>query len=234
MSREKDISMPVCESEETLRVVENALFNLWSVVNDLSRIRPPRDRYRVSIFGSARANRGTPVYEDVFRLASRLAALGCDIVTGGGPGLMQAANEGAHHGDATDRSQSLGVRIDLPFEKGANPFVETLYEHRTFFTRLHQFVRLSNAFVVVRGGIGTTLEALIVWQLLQVRQLNDVPLVLVGSMWKDLAEWARKHMTLGPLELASVQDVGIPVCVEHVDEAFDVIEAHHGALREGA
>ena len=77
--------------------------------------------------------------------------------------------------------RSIGVRIKLPFEQGANPFVEQLYTHETFYTRLHQFVRLSSAFIVVGGGIGTTLETLMVWQLLQVRQVTDVPLMLTGG-----------------------------------------------------
>ena len=159
---------PRCENEETLQQVEHALMNLWGVANDLSRIQPPRDRYRVTIFGSARTKPEDPAYAKVVRLARRLTELGCDIVTGGGPGLMAAANEGHHLGDPHDEGESLGVRIALPFEQGANPFVETVYTHRTFFTRLHQIMRLSNAFVVVEGGIGTTLETLLVWQLIQV------------------------------------------------------------------
>ncbi|MEI4926893.1 LOG family protein, partial [Klebsiella pneumoniae] len=92
-----------------------------------------------------------------------------DIVTGGGPGLMQAANEGAAQVRAPERNRSVGIRVDLPFEQEANPFVEQAYEHGTFFTRLHHFVLVSDAFVVVPGGIGTVLEMMMVWQLLQVR-----------------------------------------------------------------
>lgn len=221
-----DTQQPRCENEETLALVEHALLNLWGVANDLARIRPPRDRYRVTIFGSARVVRGQPLYEEVVNLARRLSAAGCDIVSGGGPGLMQAANEGEQAGDPRGETQSLGVRIDLPFEQGVNPFVETVYTHRTFFSRLHQFIRLSNSFVVFRGGIGTTLETLMVWQLLQVRHLHGVPLVLVGSMWEDLVEWARSHMVGDGLPTASKEDVGIPTCVANVEEAAEVIEAH--------
>jgi uncharacterized protein (TIGR00730 family) len=223
---------PVCEDPAILEIVDQALLSLWSVVSQLSHIHPPGDRYRVAIFGSARLGPGQPLYDEVRSLAERLSRAGCDLVTGGGPGLMQAANEGAQAGDPEDERDSVGIRIDLPFEQGANPFVEKLYTHRTFFSRLHQFVRLSNAYVVVPGGIGTTLEMLMVWQLLQVRHLRDVPLVLVGRMWRGLVEWATTHMTRGGVPLASVEDVRLPTCVDGVAEAAEVVEAHRGRWLE--
>src|SRR5438067_1734816 len=98
----------VPESEETFQVVEKALFNLWSVVNELSRIKPPPaySRFRVTIFGSARIKPGTKLYEDVKHLAEGLSQMGCDVVTGGGPGLMQAANEGEELGDPMHKTTS--------------------------------------------------------------------------------------------------------------------------------
>src|SRR5262245_40831046 len=144
-------------------LLESALAKLWDAVNDVERIRPRQPHYRVTIFGSARIQAGDPTYLRVRELAQKLAQRGCGIVTGGGPGLMQAANEGEQLGDPANERASIGVRIELPFEQGVNPFVEQAYNHRTFFTRLHQFARLSNAFVVVDGGIGTMLEALMIW-----------------------------------------------------------------------
>lgn len=214
-------------SPESSDVVEKALGNLWGVVNELARLKPARPReYRVSIFGSARAKPGTPAYLKVKELARRLAAGGCTIVTGGGPGLMQAANEGEREGDPGNLRCTVGIRVDLPFEQGANPFVEDAYTHRTFFSRLHQFARLSNAFVVVDGGIGTTLETLMVWQLLQVKHLHDVPLVLVGPMWRKLVAWARASMISAEAPLASAPDMDLPTCVDTIDEAAALIEAH--------
>ena len=102
---------------------------------------------------------------------------------------MQAANEGA--ASASNRGQSMGIRVDLPFEQEVNPFVEQAFDHKTFFSRLQHFVIASDAFVVVPGGIGTVLEMLMIWQLLQVRHVNDVPLILVGKMWSGLVEWAK-------------------------------------------
>ena len=100
---------------------------------------------------------------------------------------------------------SVGIRVDLPFEQEANPFVEQVFEHQTFFTRLHHFVLASDAFVVVPGGIGTVLEMLMIWQLLQVRHITEVPLVLVGKMWAGLVDWARMNMLDPRLPLCRVE-----------------------------
>jgi predicted Rossmann-fold nucleotide-binding protein len=138
---------------------------------------------------------------------------------------MQAANEGA--ASAPERATSIGIRVDLPFEQEVNSFVGQAFEHRTFFTRLHQFVLTSDAFMVAPGGIGTVLETLMVWQLLQVQHLNDTPLILVGKMWPGLVEWARKSMLSTDPPLANAEDMDIPQCVANGDEAMAVIRRHH-------
>src|SRR6185369_16143697 len=190
------------------QVLVDTLFGLWATINNLTRLRPSkRERFRVTIFGSARTDPEHWVYQEVKRVAGALAALGCDIVTGGGPGLMQAANEGAGAAGASERVQNMGVRIQLPFEQGVNPYVEQSFEHETFFTRLHHFVLVSDAFVVAPGGIGTVLEATMIWQLLQVRHLDRVPLVFVGPMWRDLVAWASRVMLRPGFELASPADM---------------------------
>lgn len=222
-------------TEETFDVIESSLRDLWTVVDDLSRIRPPRSEYyRVTIFGSSRMRPGDRLYEDTRRLATELAAMGCDIVTGGGPGLMQAANEGEAIGDPDNVTRSFGINIELPHEQLANPFVEKLYMHRTFFTRLHHFVRLSHAFIVMEGGIGTTLEAFMVWQLCQVRHVYDTPFIFLGEMWGELRAWAGHWMTDGrDPQLASPADLDIPTCVPSVDEAVAVIREHKRRLQIG-
>jgi uncharacterized protein (TIGR00730 family) len=198
------------------------------MVNNLTRLRPTRrEHYRVTIFGSARIKPGTIAYEEVKRLGAELAALGCDIVTGGGPGLMQAANEGAQSRLAGERVQSVGIRVDLPFEQEVNPFVQEAFEHQTFFTRLHQFVLMSDAYVVVPGGIGTVLEAMLVWQLLQVRHLHDTPLLFAGQMWGELVDWAKRYMLRPGFELANAEDMAIPRCVTSAEEAIAAIREHH-------
>ena len=169
-------------------------------------------------------HRGDPVYSDVRSLAMRLAGMGVDIITGGGPGLMQAANEGERLGDVADVTRSYGLNVELPHEQEANPYVERLFHHGTFFSRLHHFVRLSSAFIVMPGGIGTALEALMVWQLIQVGHLVDRPLIMVGDMWPELVDWGGKHWIGGTQDLADAADLDIPQCVASVDEAAAIIE----------
>jgi len=208
------------------QILTESVLGLWDVVNNLTRIRPSRrDRYRVTIFGSARCRPGSFAYEETKRVARVLAELGCDIITGGGPGLMQAANEGAEAGGGP--TKSVGIRVDLPFEQDANAFVGMVYEHRTFFTRLHQFVLASDAFVVAPGGIGTVLETMMIWQLLQVHSLVDTPLILVGHMWPTLVDWARASMLVADPPLASPEDMDIPRCVVSGDEAITLLREHH-------
>src|SRR6478609_1448686 len=185
------------DEDAAVAVLENAVKGLWEVVNDLTRLRrTSRQNYRVTIFGSARLQPGTPAYESVKKLAAELTEMGCDIMSGGGPGLMQAANEGAHSVDPKGRGRSIGINIELPFEQQVNPFVTQATEHRTFFSRLHHFMILSDAFVVTPGGIGSLLELSLVWQLLQVRHLYNTPLIVVGKMWAELVEWAHDAMLI--------------------------------------
>jgi uncharacterized protein (TIGR00730 family) len=220
----------LADEEDVKQVLVNAVLGLWDVVNNLTRLRPSRhDRYRVTIFGSARAKAGTFGYDETKRVAAALAEMGCDIITGGGPGLMQAANEGA--ATAPERTQSVGIRVDLPFEQEVNAFVTQAFEHRTFFTRLHQFVLASDAFIVAPGGIGTVLETMMIWQLLQVQHLQDAPLILVGKMWPGLIEWARSSMLTTDPPLANAEDMAIPRCVANADEAIARIREHHQLWR---
>lgn len=216
----------LADEDAVTTLVTGAIQGLWEVVNQLTRLRRTRrENYRVTIFGSARLAPGTPAYDAVKRLAAELTALGCDIVTGGGPGLMRAANEGAATVAPGAGERSVGVRIALPFEQAVNPFVGQVYEHRTFFSRLHHFMIVSDAFVVVPGGIGTLLELSLAWQLLQVRKLYNVPLILVGDMWSGLVDWARAAMLRADAPLAGEPDLSIPRCVRTVEETVAIIRA---------
>jgi uncharacterized protein (TIGR00730 family) len=222
----------LADEPKVLDVVASSVLNLWEVVNNLTRLQPTkRNRYRVTVFGSARVPKDHWVYQAVRDLAAELTRLGCDIVTGGGPGLMQAANEGVHQADPTGKSGSMGIRVDLPFEQESNAFVTEAFEHRTFFTRLHHFVLVSDAFVVVPGGIGTLLETAMIWQLLQVRKLHDTPLILAGKMYTELVDWSRRHMLRDDCPLASKPDMDIPVCVEDGPAILKIIREHHAAWK---
>jgi uncharacterized protein (TIGR00730 family) len=221
--------VPLSDERGALEILTKSIFGLWDTVNTLTRLRPTRrDRYRVTIFGSARVDPNHWVYAAVRDLAAELTRLGCDIVTGGGPGLMQAANEGANRADPDGRlRKSLGIRVELPFEQDVNAFVTDAYEHKTFFTRLHHFALVSDAFVVTPGGIGTVLETLMVWQLLQVRHLHDTPLILAGRFWDGLIEWAAKEMLRPDAPLVSPDDLKIPQVLADGPAIVAAIREHH-------
>src|SRR5437879_393880 len=198
-------------------ILDKAIYQLWDTINDLDQIQPERvEHYRVSIFGSSRIQPGDPIYDEVKKLSFELARMGVDIVTGGGPGLMEAANAGAVEGQVESHARSFGLAIHLPKEESANPFVNKVFRHRTFFSRLHHFVRLSSAFIVFPGGIGTALELFMVWQLLQVKHVTEHPLILVGTMWPGLIEWMREAM-IGR-GLVSPPDLDVVSIVSSADE----------------
>ncbi len=218
------------DEDAAVALLERAVTGLWEVVNELTRFRrTTRQNYRVTIFGSARLKPGTRAYNEVKKLAAELTRMGCDIISGGGPGLMQAANEGAHSIEPKAHKRSVGIRVELPFEQEINPFVGQAYEHRTFFSRLHHFMIVSDAFVVVPGGIGTLLELSLAWQLLQVRKLYNTPLIVVGKMWAELVEWGRRSMLRKGDELASEVDFAIPRCVNTIDETIALIRENRAA-----
>jgi uncharacterized protein (TIGR00730 family) len=218
------------DEDATVALLERSVTGLWEIVNELTRLRrTTRQNYRVTIFGSARLKPGSEVYDAVKQLAAELTRMGCDIVSGGGPGLMAAANEGAHSVDAETGRRSVGIRVHLPFEQEVNPFVGQAYEHKTFFSRLHHFMIISDAFVVVPGGIGSLLEMSLVWQLLQVRKLYQTPFILVGKMWAELVDWGRRSMLRDGNELASEVDFTIPQCVNTVDETIALIRRNREA-----
>jgi predicted Rossmann-fold nucleotide-binding protein len=214
----------LCDEDAAIDVLEKAVTGLWDVVNELTRLRrTSRENYRVTIFGSARLQPGTPAYVSVKELAAGLTGMGCDIISGGGPGLMQAANEGALSVDPGALHRSVGIRVDLPFEQVINPYVGKAYGHGTFFSRLHHFMIASDAFVVVPGGIGSLLELSLAWQLLQVNRLHNTPLIVVGKMWESLIGWGREWMLREGMELASPADFDIPQQAASVEEALALL-----------
>ena len=209
-------------SADPAQILDRAIYHLWETINDLEQIQPDRvDHFRVSIFGSSRIRVGDPIYDEVKKLSYELAHLGVDIVTGGGPGLMEAANAGAVEGQIDSHSRSFGLPIHLPTEESANPFVDRVFKHRTFFSRLHHFVRLSSAFIVMPGGVGTCLELFMIWQLLQVKHIKQHPLILVGNMWGGLIEWM--HETMVARGLVGSGDMDIVRVVSSADEAVPII-----------
>jgi len=142
----------------------------------------------VTIFGSARTKRDDPYYLAATETARLLARAGFAVITGGGPGIMEAANKGAKAGDG----ESIGLNIELPFEQGTNAYVDTAINFRYFFVRKTMFVKYSVGFIVFPGGFGTLDELFEALTLIQTEKIKHFPLVLVGSAyWRGLVSWFR-------------------------------------------
>lgn len=145
----------------------------------------------VSIFGSARIPPASPIYAAATETARLLAQAGFTIITGGGPGLMEAANKGARAGGG----RSVGCTIELPFETGANPFVDLEVRFRYFFIRKIMFVKYAQAFVIFPGGFGTLDELFEALTLIQTGKIHDFPVILYGSdFWQGMLDWARNTL----------------------------------------
>ena len=180
--------------------------------------------YRVCIFGSARIKPESREYQTVVELAHMLASDGIDILTGGGPGLMEAANMGAKRGQEEQRSKSLsfGISIELEFEPVPNSHLDVKRHHHKFSSRLDDFMRLSQAVIVTPGGIGTLLELYFAWQLIQVKHLPPRPVVLLDrTYWEGLIDWM-KTMTL-QRGLISAKDFDNITIVDDPQEAYEII-----------
>lgn len=142
----------------------------------------------ISIFGSARTKPDSPHYQTAVKIAQKLTDAGFGIITGGGPGIMEAANKGA----SLQGGVSVGLNIDLPFEQSHNPYIDDdkNLNHRYFFVRKVMFVKYAQGFVVLPGGFGTLDEAFEVLTLIQTKKITPVPVILVGTaFWSGLKEW---------------------------------------------
>lgn len=190
--------------------------------------------FRVVVFGSARTKQGDIEYEQVFELGKAIGMLGADVVTGGGPGMMEAANAGHVAGAkecGNDDVHSIGIGIELPFEEAMNKHIQIKEEHERFSTRLDSFMRLSNIVVVTPGGIGTLLEFSYTLQLIQVGHICKIPIVLMGEMWGDLVEWIKKDIIAAGY--ADSDDLDVIEYVKDCEEAIAVIRKTHECFENG-
>ena len=147
----------------------------------------------ISIFGSARTKPDSPHYQTAVKIAQRLTDAGFGVITGGGPGIMEAANKGA----SLQGGVSVDLNIDLPFEQSHNPYIDAdkNLNHRYFFVRKVMFVKYAQGFVVLPGGFGTLDEAFEVLTLMQTKKITPVPVILVGtSFWSGLKAWIKEVM----------------------------------------
>ena len=178
----------------------------------------------VSIFGSARLKPDHRYYAEAVRVAEALSNAGFSIITGGGPGIMEAANKGAKAG----RGRSIGLNIKLPHEQAANPYADLVVQFDYFFARKVMFVKYACGFVGLPGGFGTLDEIFEALTLKQTHKIHDFPVVLVGlEYWSDLIAWIQ-----GPMleeEMVSKEDLSLFHVTDSADEVVEIIRRDYRA-----
>ena len=179
----------------------------------------------ISIFGSARTKANTKYYNKTVALSKKLVEAGFGIITGGGPGIMEAANKGAFENNGT----SVGLNIELPMEQDHNPFIDEnkLINHQFFFVRKVLFVKYSNAIIVMPGGFGTLDELFEVLTLIQNEKINPMPVILFGTeFWKDLEVWITKVLQK-QFKTISPHDLDLIRITDDIDEVVKIIVDFH-------
>ena len=185
----------------------------------MSRIGPC-----VSIFGSARVREGHPYYDLAVKISKKIAEAGYGVITGGGPGIMEAGNKGASLAGGT----SVGLNIDLPFEQHDNPYIDDdkSLDFDYFFVRKVMFVKYSQGFVVMPGGFGTLDEFFEALTLIQTNKIHTFPIILVGTeFWKGLLDWIKN--TLVEAGNISPKDLDLIKLVDTEDEVVEIIDAFY-------
>ncbi len=180
----------------------------------------------ISIFGSARTKPDHPYYKMAVDVAARMVKEGYGVITGGGPGIMEAGNKGATESGGI----SVGLNIDLPFEQSHNEYIHPSYnlDHRYFFVRKVMFVKYAQAFIVLPGGFGTMDELFEVLTLIQTKKITKVPVILVGAtFWSGLKDWIVGTM-LEKAHNISEKDIDLIPIVDDPDEIVKIISDFYG------
>ena len=189
--------------------------------------------FRVTIFGSSRIKRGNPTYNQIKLLARMLGERGMDIITGGGPGLMMAANEGHRIGSQAKnkKTHSIGLSIKLPKEQKTNLHLDIMKKFSRFSNRLDNFMLLSNVIVIAPGGVGTFLELFYAWQLIQVKQVCNIPIILLGEQWPSLIKWLERY----PLKkrFFEKKDLNLLFLAKNCNEAIKMIDTAYKEFKKG-
>lgn len=174
----------------------------------------------VSIFGSSRTKRGSRYYNMAIETSKGLAHAGFSIITGGGPGIMEASNKGARLG----RGKSIGLNINLPFEQKPNKYLDIYLDFRYFFCRKVMFVKYASAFVIFPGGYGTMDELFEALTLIQTKKVMPFPVVMIGKeYWKELIKWIGKKMLLDGNAI-SPEDMKLFKLTDDIEEAIRIIK----------
>jgi len=237
VSAQPDPRVPSTDDEEVLAAQVPSVATL---VTDIERVKRMAAEIRmgfealsgihrgVSIFGSARTPPGSPVYERARAVASELGRAGFAIITGGGPGAMEAANRGASEAGGL----SVGLGIELPFEQDLNEWVDVGIAFRYFFVRKTMFVKYAQAFVILPGGFGTLDELFEALTLVQTRKVTRFPVILFGSeYWGGLVSWIKS--TLAATGTINEADLELFTVTDDVDEVMSVISAADAARQAG-
>jgi hypothetical protein len=175
----------------------------------------------VTIFGSARVKPGDEVYETTYEIARRLAIQGYNVITGGGPGVMEAGNKGAKEGGA----KSVGLNIELPLEQFPNPYATLKLDFQYFFVRKVMFLKYAQAYIGMPGGFGTMDEIFEALTLIQTRRIRPFPVILVGTTyWTGLLEWIREILLAR--QYISPEDLDFVTLLDDPDEVVHTIKKY--------
>src|SRR5581483_10972443 len=223
----RDYKAPVTEDEKLLQASSDqhdfTRSDPWRVMRIMGEFIEGFDTLAhvergVSIFGSARTHPDDPQYTAAQEVARLLAEAGFAIITGAGPGIMEAANKGAKQGGG----RSIGCNIELPFEQGANPYVDTLVNFRYFFVRKTMFIKYSNAFIIFPGGFGTLDEAFEALTLIQTGKIYQFPVIMFGRhYWAGLIRWLQSRV-LGERKI-SPGDLNLILLTDDPHEAANAV-----------
>jgi len=219
MSEKTKIPRPISPNGVVQATASREAWRIFGIMSEfveatdrLSQIRPA-----VSIFGSARTPPGSPYYQLAERISRQLSDAGFSVISGGGPGIMEAANKGAYFG----KSPSVGLNIQLPHEQAANSFQDISQTFRHFFARKYMFVRFASAYVVMPGGFGTLDELLEALTLIQTGKSRKIPLILVCSdFWRGMIDWFRDRLVAEGM--INPEDMDL---IQLIDEPEAVVEA---------
>jgi hypothetical protein len=210
MEAERQYLVDALSIEESWRIFR-IMAEFVEAIESLSKLKNA-----VSIFGSARVTPDDPYYQKTEKLAHRLAQKGFAVITGGGPGIMEAANKGA----AEAGGKSVGMNIRLPFEQKPNAYANISIDYKYFFIRKVMFVKYAVAYVIMPGGFGTMDELFEALTLIQTRRIKSFPVILMGSeYWKGLLDWLKKTMIRTSMILPEDLDF-----IEIIDDPDEVVK----------
>ncbi len=225
------LAAPASTAREAWRVF-GIMSEFVEATERLAGVRPA-----VSIFGSARVKPESPYYRHTEQIARMLSDAGFSVISGGGPGVMEAANKGAYYG----RSPSIGLNIQLPMEQHTNAYQDISQSFRHFFARKYMFVRFAAAYVVMPGGFGTLDELMEALTLIQTGKTPRMPLILVGDgFWTGMLDWFRGSLVaqgmIGPEDMDLIQIIDEPAAIveaifrHYETRGFDHLPAEHDLL----